>query len=62
MTDTPLNEDLCTVTEAAYLLGRTEKSVYKLVKLNKLSTIKIGGSTRIKRADLQKLVNGGNPQ
>ena len=47
---------LLNASETSKLLGISESYVYRLMQQNKLPTIRLGGSVRIKMGDLDKLL------
>lgn len=53
-----IEETLMTATEAGYLLGRSEKTVYRMIRQGIIQPVKIGGSTFIRRADIANLIAG----
>lgn len=49
-------QPLLKVGEVAALLGCSERSVYNRVYEGKLALVKIGGSTRFERAEVERFV------
>ncbi|MCC5828287.1 MAG: helix-turn-helix domain-containing protein [Phycisphaeraceae bacterium] len=50
---------LLTVLEVARLLNVGRTSVFKLIKLGRLRTVKLGRSTRIRPEDVQAFIESG---
>lgn len=50
-------ESLLTVTEAAYRLKRTPKTIYRYVEQGLLEKVKIGGSTFILLESVKKMLS-----
>jgi excisionase family DNA binding protein len=55
-TPCPLPVDLWTIAEAAELLRRSERSVYRLLRAGVLRPVRIGGRTLVTAAELRRLV------
>lgn len=52
---------LLTVAEVAELLSISPRSVWRLIKLGKLASVKPLDSTRVRRSDLEAFVAGLEP-
>ncbi len=53
-----ITNELLTVRECTKILRVTHQTVLKLIKEKELKATKIGREFRIKRSDLQKLIDG----
>ena len=47
--------------EASELVGKSESTLYREIRAGKLSTYKLGGSTRINHTELIRYNNGNDP-
>lgn len=50
------NDALLSITDAGTIAGRSRASIYRHFKSGELTLIKVGSSTRIRVADLRKLI------
>lgn len=61
MSETKPEPMLLTVAEVAGLLSISPRSVWRLIKLGKLASVKPLDSTRVRRVDLEAFVAGLEP-
>jgi hypothetical protein len=52
----PADALLLSVRETAALLGRSENSIWAMLRSGQLTRVKAGGSTKIARAEAERLV------
>ncbi len=57
-----LKNKLLTVNEVAKILRVSNMTVYRLVKSNQLTAIRVGKNYRIKESEVEKYINKGERQ
>jgi len=57
-----LKNKLLTVNEVAKILRVSNMTVYRLVKSNQLTAIRVGKNYRIKESEVEKYINRGERQ